>query len=103
MKPLKDQKTAFPLPSPSPDDVARRERALRDGRPIVICHTGKDAPGGGLQAEWGTWILWCEACGSQHIHGAGEGLRSSHCATPGSTLFGGDYYLVHHTQMERVN
>lgn len=100
MRSLKDQKTAFPPRQMTPADLKRRANMRSLGVPIIVCHTGKDGPAPNLPPEWGTWSFQCEHCKRAHQHGAGEGLRSSHCASPNSPLFGHDYYLVHHSQTE---
>lgn len=40
------------------------------------------------------WRFYCCYCERYHIHGKGEGLRSSHCVTPSSPFYKGSYYLV---------
>ena len=100
MKRLKDLRTAFPPAPASQEVLALRERARRNGHPIVSCHTAADAPYKSQSPEWGTWNFWCEACRTEHTHGAGEGLRRSHCTVADSPLAGCDYYLVHHTQAD---
>lgn len=63
------------------------DAARSAGIPVVECHRRAQRPGWACDA----WIIQeCPYCGERHTHGAGEGLRSSHCRM-GSR---GSYYLV---------
>jgi hypothetical protein len=55
--------------------------------PVVECHCLAQRAGW----DCDIWVIdECPFCGDRHIHGAGEGLRSSHCQS-GSVR---SYYLV---------
>lgn len=54
MKRLKDLRTAFPPAPTSPEMLVLRERARRNGYPIVSCLTAADVPYKSQSPEWGT-------------------------------------------------
>lgn len=57
------------------------------GIPVVECDEIERGPGWACNS----WIVAiCPFCGERHSHGAGQGLRISHCTPKPS----GSYYLV---------
>lgn len=52
---------------------------------FIICHRG-------LLPE--NWRFYCAHCQQDHVHGAREGLRSSHCRTPTSPFYKETYFIV---------
>ena len=94
MKPLADRpsKLQLQLHPPTPEDLCRRETARADGTSIIVCRTGVDGPYAHAP-EWATFRFQCQWCSEVHVHGAGEGLRTSHCSSPKAPS---PYYLLHH-------
>lgn len=63
------------------------DAARSAGIPVIECHLRPQRPEGAFDI----WVISkCPYCGKRHVHGAGDGLRSSHCRN-GSC---GTYYLV---------
>ena len=58
------------------------------GFPIIYCDVVKLKPGQKIKR----WSFYCDHCGTTHRHGAGVGLRASHCLKSGSPI-GGCYVL----------
>ena len=70
------------------------EGARSAGIPVVECQWQAQRPGWACDI----WIVSkCPHCGQRHVHGAGEGLRSSHC----SEVSSGSYYLVEKARFEK--
>jgi hypothetical protein len=54
---------------------------------IIECRPGKLG---------GNWHFYCGYCKRDHVHGAGEGHRTSHCKAPESPYCEEDIYIVLH-------